>query len=69
VVIVAREEEIVEIRIIRITSVQEVIVVAIATMIIIEVEVEAHIEGLVEATEEMVDLGQVILQAVVVIAT
>lgn len=47
------------IRIIQIMVAQEVVVAAVATMIITETEVVVvlHIEDLVEVTEETVDLG------------
>ena len=52
---------------IQIMAIQEV-AVALAIMIITEVEVIAHIEDLVETTEEMVVLGQIIHQLVVITA-
>jgi hypothetical protein len=60
-------EEIGETRIIQIMAAQEVIVVAAATTITIEVEVVVHIEVLVEVIEEMEDLGQVIHHQLVAI--
>jgi voltage-gated potassium channel Kch len=67
VVLVTLEEETVGIPLIQIMAIQEV-AVALAIMIITEVEVIAHIEDLVETTEEMVVLGQIIHQLVVITA-
>lgn len=59
-VLVALEEEIVEIRTTRIMATQEV-VVAVATTTITEAAVEVRIEDLAGVTEVTADLGPVIL--------